>query len=942
MRIGRKDSTNMQLGFYIIRYDKSGAKITSLNGGNTDRLYTMFDWTQMGSVDYDNNKTEGTLYNTGTVGAGSWAPSFRAVGEAMNIPAGNNINSGASPAGTIRNDGGCQTTYLYTYNDIYTHDMSTTLMIYYAYSMYGSILTNKQAFQSTASSHLFNYPYLHPGMHSSLINLYDQTGYGAGTWAFKHLSIQYGRLNNVFNATIDGDNNWENGWTIGFHSYICNNATPYAVIAPNMDMQRGNGGYYFNDYWWSATDDKVIQYMAYGSLHRVISDPYYPFDLQQDLVFTGYEYDVTGISVPTDIMDNTKIFGGDIFIDYYMETRSMTATTFTYGWPGPMPIQCTISTSGTCCYSDDHYYDSDSTHRSVHYVYGLMGDIHSPDNVHTDTTQQLYITESKVNIHMRYTENNDNEDYYPAVDFDSQEINKWKPGARLFTFNQDYNSVMNIRPVVAFNHLNKVSVLSDFPTRIIRSESNNRSGLKDNFRIYKSSQYRDLPRQRGELWNLAIYDNVLLPQTERTLMKTKGKESLETGGGAGDVTAIALGDGDVFKHDPSEILYTERGYAGSTDQYSVTVSRYGHLSVDRQAGKVFLLGEKLEEISALGMREFLYKRITNWGLEPYGMPRNLDIPPAGIGIITAWDNQIERYLVTKLDKSPTAEFITAYDNGDIIFNLGSRQFEHDGDLIAWDDVEYFNDYSWTISYYPGLKFWASIHDYSPRLYFYTSDLLFSMSVDGTGSTTNAIYVHNYEGTGGTHFNVSQFYGVDYDVVFEYITNIEPESNKLYSNFYYTVDVEIPSLNEEGIRREVQETGFDVFYVYNSRQASRETPLIAPGGQYNLVQTTANTRRKQRTWYVNAFRDDVAQQVAGSGTLDVHPTSNILSSNLLSADINMNIGAINTTKVWDQRRKFTDKWFAIRLIMNSANNASATGKFLVTLHSADATYRPVYR
>tara|TARA_R110002012_G_scaffold1863_8_gene8992 strand:- start:27937 stop:33345 length:5409 start_codon:yes stop_codon:yes gene_type:complete len=972
MRIGEGDGSggHMMAGSAFIRLDQ---------GGNAIRAKTkhcvFFNWTLMAPIDYADPHTEGVLYDVPLVQSGlpnpnAYRQSFRAItsNTTRYIEAGQNINVSGSSAGRIINDGGCQTVYLQTYNNIYTHNYIMWMNFYmmYAHIRYADTdgAGTGHPLAHMLTTWYVNYPHTQRSAHHWMHNKFDSAGWSStGNWAFKTLAVGHTTYNGK--QTLP-EGNWQDGWTSAFDYsvYWCHTYTP------------SWGAGIVTAYTASDDDDDVNQYMAYGAIHRQLNNLYNTFDTQTNLVYTGHTQDITGLVIPaTGLMYNPsdKIFGGDTYIDFYCETRHMKGkgqSMHTGGGPnycasgnatdGPSGCcgngLCWTAGSGWCeniDFSDEagesqgYFYQSD---RWSHYAYGVMGDM--PSEYSTDITQQLYVTESKVNITERFTGNDVNEDFFPAVHRQNEGIVNWNSGPRLFSYDQTMSSLMNLYPTVVFNHLNKTSNRTDYPTRIIRSVQYNKSGLVDNFRTYKPGQYRDLPRNRGELWNLAVYDNVLVPQLERALMKTKGKESLQTGGGLGDVSEIALGDGDLFAQDPNEILYTNRGYAGTLSQWSVVTSRFGHLSVDKKTGKIFLMSDKLEEISSYGMRGFFSRRLTTWALEQYGLPYNIDLPTLNIGVISSFDPKYARFIITKLDKKPTNVFITGWNvssgSGKITWNDEHRAYQKEGSggsqtLINFEDGMYFSDLSWTVSYYPSLKVWGSIHDFTPRMYFYTTNNLYSIP-----SGLQNIWEHNYA-TGTTEatasFNIATYYSHTYDVMFEYIDNMSPLDNKLFYNVNYTVDVEVPAHQDSGARHNYQDSGFTHMTVYNSRQVSSELQLVEPEGQNNNLWTTATVRRKERTWYVKGFRDDRAQAAVAPGqVLDAPVDTNILVSDYLNANIPINVGAYSfVPKSWDQRRKMVDKWMAVRLIAkNYSGTALQIPIKLVTLHESSTTKRKTYR
>jgi len=900
LRIGETGSTHQHSGITFFRENESG---TTYSGFGKSPWF--LDWTRMPWAEY-NHKTNaglpGSHYDVDASMGNDKFPNIRALKAKYNV-ATDTTTSVPGTLAKVNNKGGDQTTYLEIYRPIWAHDMGRTTMNVYESQigpMYEALLT-------FGGGTWTDFPIYNPNMSTNLLNAYPAEhmtdNVGGQTQTNRDLGIQKPYQHN--------NESWEEGWASSRPWYTSSSIENLGSPYPKVDS---------SFYYTSTTPDYWVQYHAYGGVHKYMTDVYTPFTQQYNLIHTGFTKPVDAITVPQMYNPGDEIFGGDTFIGYYTETRHMQQE----GWEHP-------EYSGYWSNGKIYY----------HYAYGYLGNVGHKTG--TEYCQQLYVTESKINIINRYSEGNPNEDYYPFVYRESDALNaNFSTTPRIFSYDRAMSYLNDFKNTLPFDPAYKNTAISDFPTRVIRSVKHNREGYVDNFRIYKPDQYRDLPRNRGELWNLSSFDNVLLPILERSLLKTKGKEDLNLS----TTSSIALGSGDLFENEPDEVLFTDRGYGGTLSQFGVATSKYGHFSVDKVTGKVFLLAKELEEISNYGLTEFLQKRLTAWGLKDYGLPYNVDIPTMGVGIISTWDPKYSRYIITKVDKIPRTTFITAYDAGTISWNGDIRHYvDTSGSsavAILWDDTSYFTDTNWTISYYPALKVWGSLHDFYPRMYFYTNTNFYSL-------ITGEIHVHNYEegsslSNAGVDYNIGTYYGTNNDIIFEYIDNEAPSDNKLYSNFYYTADIEVPSNDESGIRHEVHNSGFDHFYVYNSHQLTWGAIIRDPGGTNNQLWLPATSaRRKERTWYVKGFRDNrMESTLVANTTLDAPINTPILSTNLLLADINIQLNSAGL-KTWDKRRKFVDKWVAIRLVQNRFNdNTSGTGKFLVTLHSAGTTKRKTYR
>jgi len=574
-----------------------------------------------------------------------------------------------------------------------------------------------------------------------------------------------------------------------------------------------------------------------------------------------------------------------------------------------------------------------------------------------------HIVESTDNINFRHIES-DNSLYFPAtpakdllrlagqIDFTDQENIK---------YNKNYSEQNDIR--VAFPLPLSETKQLDFPTRVHRSAKNDTSSLIDNYRVFLSNQFKDLPKNRGDLWKLASFNNLLYFHMEESLLKTQGKQTMEMKDGS----EAYVGSGDIFKQEPSEIVLTDDGYGGCTSQWSVLTTRFGHFFVDVDSKKVFLMKDKLTELSDLGMKKWFRKNL-HFQLEDYGWKsKDFDNPIDGFGLHSVWDPKHRRIILTKREYILTQSGQNLFANGlsnvvgadYITFNTTNKRFyyhDHQGGgmylttAIAWDNHNYFAVAGWTISYYPELNIWVSLHSYVPYIYFNTSTNFYSLTdqypiVDGllTAGSISAlvgselgngtIWEHNSNRRGliyqedpasvsihDTPLTSLEHFVADYKPFeIEYIHNELRNVTTLTSSIAYTLDV----YNAAGIR--VLEHGFTSYFLYNTLQISglHTTPL----------EYLVNTRKIGNNWKINRFRDMAAIAIDTSayyvstntntiGTLNVGTitTSTTNPMFLYTGVIKYpNPVYIDLTKNWSTQKKFIDKWIGIRLIYDNVSN-----------------------
>lgn len=733
-------------------------------------------------------------------------------------------------------------------------------------------------------------------------------GFGESLIAFglkdKH-ELWAGIAQNAYTGT---DPSFSNAALMHYGLYQINH--PFILVNPSL-----NDAYTIdNTYERSQT---VI-----SNLHAFKTDVYKNID-NQELIWTGYE-----------------VLGGDLDNFVFEDDGTPAGSSADYK-------TSTVNSEGI--FGGDTYLCR----------YGFRSTL-TPSNTDTDSEPikgiHYHIVESQDNINFRHSESNEDL-YFPGSI--AKEMLKVE-GDKDFThmdnlkYDDSFSTDNDIRP--AFPLPLRENEQNSFPTRAHRSAKRDTSNLKDNYRTFLANDFKDLPKNRGDLWKLSTFNNLLYFHMEESLYATKGKQSMQMKDGS----EAFVGSGDIFAQEPDEVLQSERGYAGTQSQWAAITTRSGYFFVDKNSRKVFMMTDKLTDISNLGLENWFRDNL-KFNLESLIISSDClgylyDNPISGIGLTAVYDPKFKRILLTKRDKSlvdPVAfqagidiyqawvdSGVTATTTlvGGIKFNCNLNFFQEwtakNGGAwitIEWDSA-LFTDTSWTISYYPEFQLWCGFHDYVPYIYFNTSKNFYSF----TEGDIN-IWEHNSNIKGS-------FYGTVNPFEIEYIHNEFRGSDGLVSSFNYTLE----TFNTNNVS--VLEHGFTSFFMYNTFQLS---------GEENL-EYLVNTRRVGNNWKINNFRDMAAIAVntnsyymagtlanpniiggANTGTITSSSTINMFTVLGMNENINntyLNLLPITNQnhKRWFERKKFMDKWAGIRLICdNNQNN-------LLNLYSTSIGVRQIYR
>ncbi len=613
----------------------------------------------------------------------------------------------------------------------------------------------------------------------------------------------------------------------------------------------------------------------------------------------------------------------------------------------------------------------------------------------------------------------------PLIDLTSQDN---------LLYEEHYSALQDVKTTVPFPK--KGEIETSFPSRVIRSNVQD-GRIDDNFRSFLALQYKDFSQNKGAITNLVALNGLLFIHTEKSIYKTTGKQNLQLG----DSTEAFIGSGDIFVQEPVELVTSNEGHGGSFNKHSSIISKYGYTYVSRKEKKVFLLADKLIEISQQGMENWFRLNIP-YTLETINEDNNypinldsinylnLDAPTGSFGFVSTYDPVFKRFIITKKELIPSDKFkllseymiepqIVNYDNNfdpnscteaigfievsqpygtgitlpvtpkyisyfaegangenpAIWFDpiLGGYIFNGDAATILTNEGIIYNNFvttlnlpydssedcktqdfyffpiindnfwwkesGWTVSYYPDNQTWVSRHSYISPWYFYNTENFYSFSslANKTSPEYFVIWKHN-------NTNAAIFYNINYPYEFEFVVNDSPDITKVLASVNFIADVYNRSENGKEILIEAESTNylkdklntylyqlpFDKFYIYNNSQISGYV-------DFNYLN---NIRKVEGTWTFNDFRDLIKYNYNSFLSTKLYNISGGFNTNVQTPDptvmftgegiINPNI--IDATKPWHDKKKFINKFFAIRLIGNNQTNK------LVNLYAANAVFR----
>lgn len=556
----------------------------------------------------------------------------------------------------------------------------------------------------------------------------------------------------------------------------------------------------------------------------------------------------------------------------------------------------------------------------------------------------FFTCQSTSNINYRNSGTNSYDIYYPKSSaFDVLGVPLIDTGlANYYGYNKDYSRGSDIIQPMISGFINP-KLSTEFPTRIQRTVKNNPESTIDYFRVLLPDDYIDLEKLKGSIWSIKSYNNKLAILFEDTIRLTLGREVMKT-----SATDAYIGSGDIFSVKPVDVLTTDGGYGGCVSQFSICNTPYGLFFPDLRRGKVFLLGEGLEEISKNGNFNFfrdnmeitaikailnlfnnqqqfvygtsyvvnkiviyqnkVYKCLinnnntiptytTNWE-EIYDLT-NFNILGSDsvyLGFKGSYDPVFKRYVLSKYDVELTETFLTnfkgyydstiTYGNNSIVFKDNILQIrQFDSESINLIWVNFYFNSTFSTYYTPSYWTYAYYPDYKGWVSYHTYyPEVIFNSNDSIYSSSNN-KLYKHNST-----DLTIYYGFPEESIVEPIFNSPQDIVKKLSSIQIetkmtTKETGYPALDYLGT--------FDTYQGYTANQMSKETTI-----------TNEDRARNVEGYYnVNEFRDYTADN---NLAIFLKGILKPFSSN------------INLTKHFSKLRRLVGYWFGVRFKFKNNN------------------------
>ena len=537
-----------------------------------------------------------------------------------------------------------------------------------------------------------------------------------------------------------------------------------------------------------------------------------------------------------------------------------------------VPIDTTYDVQGRDCFISRDYFigsanrDETGTYDGYRFAY-----MHS------------YYSESAINIDLRHSGGDPNENFYPS-DPDILTFIDW--GGSFYTgdsrveefnaHNPDFGVLDNPRAGFLFDLTidYQSQELGRFPVRIAWSGRSQDEELQDLNLVFSALDYDDLSTDKGEIRMLAQKPNALYAMTDYSVFrKPTNAQQLDL-----SLSTAFLKQSSFLDIPETELYDTGSGYGGCQHRLAYVHTEFGTMYVNQFKGEVYLLNKDIVPLTDKGLRYRLsdilpskllseFEKVMGYGYPLYDATTNFE----GLGVRCYYDPIWRRGIISKIDYEFKYPFGGKYDVmtaiPDVIYwNISTNLFIVNGVSINLHDNTVANRAAIqrkhiTLSYSFEEQKWASYHSWIPRCGFNDTTNLYTQPL-----YSQYMYKH-------TRHNYLEYYdeGVRFPFILEWnITNLE---RNFISNINWLTRCGEWSNQYNRYLNKKDET-FNSLIMYTDYRTTGELSLINlqdnPFGQFGLSSSEKYIKRYNNTWRVNQLWDlrEVSSDVEPSMTEDL--------------------------------------------------------------------------
>jgi hypothetical protein len=512
--------------------------------------------------------------------------------------------------------------------------------------------------------------------------------------------------------------------------------------------------------------------------------------------------------------------------------------------------------------------------------------------------------------------------YQIDPDTPTEYIQREVPCEEFYHINEDYLKVAEEKPATplsaAFDYCSDCQ--DSYPYRIRVSKRSYQEETQDNYRIFLQNDYLDLPGESGSITALFTDKDELYALTQRRpyFIPTR-PQTIQT-----NEELTYLGTGERLSIPAKALASTTHSYGGTSHLFGVQSSEFGTTFISSDEGKIFHLSSNLDEISRNRMQNWFRNNLPLQIKKVFPTFPLIDHPThaSGAGFTTAYDPRHQRLIISKKDFRPI-KYGGIHDGqtspqSDIVFwDPDNLRFYHFNPRYAELDVrnpEFFEQYSWTISYSFPHKAWRSYHSYLPNFLWNDSYTFYS------SNNTSNIWMHNFG-------PFQTYYDTKYDYIIDFISSPHALQEHTFANVELACNIERYDANTYQWV-DTDNVFFNRGYFYNSYQTTGLKDITIKNDTFSAstLETPASlfAERVEQNWQMNNIRDYVTNYnvpLFTSNYADLvseYPIDKLPNTNAYSFDKNP-----------FQISRLRDHWVGCRLFFNPNEDLKITTDVIKT-------------